>query len=269
MYTAVDRVRAAPDTRVPLSQSPDDPVRLSLRYHDVETFIVKFAPNVTRGGIFLATREPRPVGDVLRFEVRLATEELALSGEGRVSWVKDWNPKEPTRAHGMGVQFIYVDPDARPMLERLLKQKEPARRPTPLPPSVASPGALAVGPAEQTSQPLVDRRRTRPSAEDLNEFDAGVAETAIRRALERARSSSLRDEDLDALLAPETESEPTLEMALAELPRLLSGNRRNTGLFRTIGSALVAPGDTNGSTNRDTNGSVPLGGAPESAPEAS
>src|SRR6185295_17529833 len=98
-----------------------------LRYPDLETFVEKYAPNVTRGGIFLASREPRPVGDVLRFEVLLRQGGPVLSGEGRVTWVKEFNPAEPHRPYGMGVQFLYLDPDARPVLERLLKKKELSR----------------------------------------------------------------------------------------------------------------------------------------------
>ena len=87
---------------------------MRLRYPDLETFVEKYAPNVTRGGIFLASREPRPVGDVLRFEVLLRQGGPVLSGEGRVTWVKEFNPAEPHRPYGMGVQFLYVDPETRP-----------------------------------------------------------------------------------------------------------------------------------------------------------
>jgi len=46
-----------------------------LRYAAFETFIEKFAPNVTRGGLFLASRTPRPIGEEFQFEVQLAGGE--------------------------------------------------------------------------------------------------------------------------------------------------------------------------------------------------
>ena len=70
-------------------------VRVRLRYADLETFIERFAPNVTRGGIFLASRAPRPEGEVFHFEVQLADGAVALAGEGKVIWVKAFDPPSP------------------------------------------------------------------------------------------------------------------------------------------------------------------------------
>src|SRR4051812_7022438 len=67
--------------------SAPEPVRVRSRYADLDTFVERFAPNVTRGGIFLASRAPRAVGEVFPFEVQLAGGEVALSGAGKVIWV--------------------------------------------------------------------------------------------------------------------------------------------------------------------------------------
>jgi uncharacterized protein (TIGR02266 family) len=186
---------------------PEDVVRVRLRYPDLETFVEKYAPNVTRGGIFLASREPRPVGDVLRFEVLLRQGGPVLSGEGRVTWVKEFNPAEPHRPYGMGVQFLYVDPPARPVLESLLKKKELARS------------------GSQPVVPLGDRRSEprQPSApEPAALSDDELDETTMRRTIDRARLLSARTDDLEALLAADPEEEPaSLSRALADLPRLL------------------------------------------------
>jgi uncharacterized protein (TIGR02266 family) len=188
-----------------LAASPEDVVRVRLRYPDLETFIEKYAPNVTRGGIFLASREPRPVGFVLRFEVLLRQGGPVLSGEGRVTWVKEFNPAEPHRPYGMGVQFLYVDPAARPVLESLLKKKEISK---------------------SGSQPVVnnDRRAEprQPAPEPAAGSDEDLDENTMRRALDRARLLSARTDDLEALLTADPEEEPaTLASALSDLPRLL------------------------------------------------
>jgi molecular chaperone DnaK len=174
-----------------LAARPEDVVRVRLRYPDLETFIEKYAPNVTRGGIFLASREPRPVGDVLRFEVMLRQGGPVLSGEGRVTWV----------------QFLYVDPPARPVLESLLKKKEGAR-------AASQPAPAA------TERRAEQRQPTAPEGVPINEDD--VDEATMRRALDRARLLSARTDDLEALLAADPEEEPaTLSRALSDLPRLL------------------------------------------------
>jgi uncharacterized protein (TIGR02266 family) len=178
-----------------------------LRYPDLETFVEKYAPNVTRGGIFLASREPRPVGEVLRFEVLLRQGGPVLSGEGRVTWVKEFNPAEPHRPYGMGVQFLYVDPAARPVLEQLLKKKELSK----------SGSQPAVSAGERRAEP---RQPAAPEPAMMKDED--LDETTMRRALDRARLLSARTDDLEALLTADAEEEPaTLSRALSDLPRLL------------------------------------------------
>jgi uncharacterized protein (TIGR02266 family) len=185
-----------------------------LRYPDLETFVEKYAPNVTRGGIFLASREPRPVGDVLRFEVLLRQGGPVLSGEGRVTWVKEFNPAEPHRPYGMGVQFLYLDPEARPVLERLLKKKELAKS-SPQP-AVGTSAGTGGGAKTIETRPL----SSLPDAGAITEDD--LDETTMRRTIDRARSLSARTDDLDALLAPDADEGPaTLSQALADLHRLL------------------------------------------------
>ncbi len=209
----------------------DAPVRVRLRYPDVATFVERFAPNVTRGGLFIASREPRAVATVFRFELALADDTLVFSGEGRVTWVKPFNPAEPNKAHGMGVQFIYVDPDSRPILERLLQNRDPARRPTGSVPVITA----STTPPTGTATPAYARKTTREiAAKDAKDdtFDEWVEPSVLRRTLDRARLLSARTDDLDALLAPDQEEPATLSQALQELPRLLS--RRNTGLIRII-----------------------------------
>jgi uncharacterized protein (TIGR02266 family) len=190
-----------------LAARPEDVVRVRLRYPDLETFVEKYAPNVTRGGIFLASREPRPVGEVLRFEVLLRQGGPVLSGEGRVTWVKEFNPAEPHRPYGMGVQFLYVDPAARPVLDALLKKKETSR----------SGSQPAVSTTEKRAEP-----RQPVALDALVLSDDDLDENTMRRTLDRARLLSARTDDLEALLTADPEEEPaTLSRALSDLPRLL------------------------------------------------
>jgi uncharacterized protein (TIGR02266 family) len=202
-----------------LADKSEDIVRVRLRYPDLETFVEKYAPNVTRGGIFLASRDPRPVGTVLRFEVLLRQGGPVLSGEGRVTWVKEFNPAEPHRPYGMGVQFLYVDPDSRPVLERLLAKKQLTR----------SSSQPTVTPAARPDSGLHARPLPRPTpladGEAAN-FDDGLDDATLRRTLDRARVLSSRTDDLESLLGPDADEPPaTIAQALAELPRLLGARK--------------------------------------------
>jgi uncharacterized protein (TIGR02266 family) len=229
--------------------SRNTPVRVRLRYADLDTFVERFAPNVTRGGIFLASRTPRPVGEVLDFEIQLADGQVALSGEGKVIWVKDFNPAEPQKPHGMGVQFTRVAPESRETLNRLLRVKG-APRPQTQP--VHTLGAGAHPPTNGTTAAGAAARPHVDTSVDLA-AEYGVDETTLRLTMERYRLGGGRagEEEVEELLKPDRPAAPpTLAQALAELPRMLDpALRRRTGAFRTldvVGADKVAAGAPSG-----------------------
>jgi uncharacterized protein (TIGR02266 family) len=205
-------------------------VRIQLRYPDEQTFIARFAPNVTRGGIFLASRKPKPVGEVIRFEVALAQGPALLWGTGRVTWVREFNPAEPHRAHGMGVQFTFIDPECRPLLEKLLEGKGGPAQPTTT--SESAPAVRAREPISTRTTQSLSVRSEPLSAEETGET---MDDAALRRVLDRARMLAGRME-VDSLVARDDEEAPTVEQALADLPRLIYG-RRTTTAIRVVADA--------------------------------
>ena len=98
-------------------------MRIKLKYPDVETFIQKYAVNISRGGIFIATKQPKAVGTFVRFEFLLsdATTTSIIRGEGQVQWTKEYDPKQPNKAHGMGVKFSRLDAGSQAVIDRALR----------------------------------------------------------------------------------------------------------------------------------------------------
>jgi uncharacterized protein (TIGR02266 family) len=222
----VDPLGVPVDTRPAVAPNDVSPnlVRIYLRYPDEDAFVARFAANVTRGGVFLASRKPRPVGEIVRFEIGLPQGSPLLCGTGRVTWVRDFNPAEPHRAHGMGVQFTAVDPACRPLLDRLLAAKT-ASRPTPIS------GVPIVVPRQVSTASIVARGPTRsPSPEETDEW---ADDASVRRATDRARMLSGGADELESLLHRTPDESVTLEHALAELPRILSP-RRTTAAMSTV-----------------------------------
>jgi uncharacterized protein (TIGR02266 family) len=128
-------------------------MRIKLKYSDVETFIQKYAVNISRGGIFIATKTPKPVGTPLRFEFVLAVGEPGISvirGEGQVLWTREFDPNQPGKAHGMGVKFTRLDAESQAVIDRALafraahaqpaaeREEKSAPRPLPKEPTVAA-----------------------------------------------------------------------------------------------------------------------------------
>ena len=95
---------------------PPNLVRIRLRYADLDVFVEKFAPNVTRGGLFLASRNVHPVGALIDFEIQLVGGQVALAGRGKVTWVKEFDASQPSRPYGMGVQFVSIGSASRAVL---------------------------------------------------------------------------------------------------------------------------------------------------------
>ena len=213
-----------------------NPVRIRLRYPDLDGFVERFAPNVTRGGVFLASRNISPVGTIISFEILLVGGDVALAGQGKVSWVKEFNPAEPNRPYGMGVQFVSLEPASKAILARLLRAKElsaQTRRPSGPQPTVGIPSSAGNG------KPVAPPMDT--SVDLAAEY--GVDDTAIRRVIDQTWLTGARgDDDLADLLKPDPVESVTLAQALADLPRLLDSHtsrRRASGGYRPVESAVA------------------------------
>jgi uncharacterized protein (TIGR02266 family) len=104
-------------------------LRIRLKYPDTETFIQKYSSNISRGGIFISSKSPKPVGTKLRFEF-LLTDDASTSlirGEGQVIWVREQDKP------GMGLKFLQIDPDSQAIVNRALAYRAKMEQPAPEP----------------------------------------------------------------------------------------------------------------------------------------
>jgi molecular chaperone DnaK len=130
---------------------------LRLRYGSIDEFVEQFAVNVSRGGIFIRSREPKPVGTAVAFELKLATGERAFRGQGVVRWIQTERPAaHPPVAPGMGVQFTHLDEASRALVDRMVGHAEQRRGgPSPVP---------RAPPIDSTPQPARAPSPATPSA---------------------------------------------------------------------------------------------------------
>jgi hypothetical protein len=133
-----------------------------------------------------------------------------LFGTGKVSWVREFNPQEPHRAHGMGVQFLQVAPACRPMLDRLLQHK-------PQPPRHTTTGGISIS----DSHPGQEGATSQIPGELEGDPSTWIDDHAMRAAIDRARVFASRIEDVETLRTQAPEERPTLKEASVQLPRLL------------------------------------------------
>ncbi len=103
-------------------------VSLNVRYKSatVDEFIDNHAYDVSRGGIYIKTASPFPPGTLLRFEIRLASDQAVIAGVGRVVWKRDASQANADHPAGMGVKFIKLDDPSKAVIDKLVNTKADA-----------------------------------------------------------------------------------------------------------------------------------------------
>lgn len=105
---------------------------LLVAYRTVDGFITDWAVNISRGGMFINTRNPLSVGSIVRLIVSLPDAAFPFDLTGRVIRVHPHDPNSDM-APGMGIEFVDVDEEKRARLERFVERLR-AELPDALPP---------------------------------------------------------------------------------------------------------------------------------------
>lgn len=87
-------------------------------------FYLGFSENIEQGGIFVATFEPRAIGEKVLVNFKLPGGR-AVTAQGEVQWVRVYNQLTPDVAPGMGVKFINLMPSDRKAIESFIKTRAP------------------------------------------------------------------------------------------------------------------------------------------------
>ena len=102
-------------------QSPRAPLRLRVDYERMNPFFSDYTKNISKGGTFIKTSRPQPVGSRCQFAFSLPALSHPLMLEGEVAWVR--TPEEGGDGDpGMGIRFVFRDDAARRELEDLVER---------------------------------------------------------------------------------------------------------------------------------------------------
>ena len=94
---------------------------LLVAYRTVDGFITDWAVNISRGGIFINTRNPLAVGTTVRLIISLPDTAFPFDLSGKVIRVSEFdNPSN--QVPGMGIEFVDVDDEKRSRLERFVER---------------------------------------------------------------------------------------------------------------------------------------------------
>jgi len=95
------------------------PIELKVDYKKLNSFFADYTKNISKGGTFIKTKKPLPIGTRFLFKLTVPHREAPFELLGEVVWSKA-DAEEP----GMGIRFIYSSESQRvefeTMVERLM-----------------------------------------------------------------------------------------------------------------------------------------------------
>jgi type IV pilus assembly protein PilZ len=98
---------------------PRAPIELKVEYKKMNTFFADYTKNISKGGTFIKTDRPLPVGTEFLFKLSLPRRPAPFELKGSVVWTNQ--PSEVQKPEvaemGMGIRFIYRDPGERAAFE--------------------------------------------------------------------------------------------------------------------------------------------------------
>jgi uncharacterized protein (TIGR02266 family) len=101
--------------RVPLN------LLIQYRFDSFEDFISEYASDISEGGMFIRTLEPREEGTMLYLQLVLRDGSKLIEGLGRVVRV---NPPSTHADHspGMGIEFLSLDEESAALINEIVTQ---------------------------------------------------------------------------------------------------------------------------------------------------
>jgi len=95
---------------------PRIPIELRVDYPKLNAFFADYTRNISKGGTFVRTAQPLPVGTRFVFRLSVPSLEEPILLDGEVAWNRE-DGDEP----GMGIRFVYPNEEARASIERLVE----------------------------------------------------------------------------------------------------------------------------------------------------
>lgn len=123
-------------------------LRIRLPFQTETEFVERYGANIATNGIFIATRQPKPTGTQVSFELVLNDGGRLMRGDGVVleSFAEGQGPRT-----GMWVKFLKIDPKTKVLIEQALTFHG-----LPLSPPVAAPRTSVPAPRPSAPGPAAE-----------------------------------------------------------------------------------------------------------------
>ena len=99
------------------------PIELKVEYKRQNAFFADYTRNISRGGTFIRTTRPLPIGTEFVFKLYVPKLDEPLRLIGEVSWVvTESEAVDGTREPGMGIRFTYREGASKDEVERTVER---------------------------------------------------------------------------------------------------------------------------------------------------
>ena len=95
------------------------PIELKVEYKRLNTFFADYTKNISRGGTFIKTRRPLPIGTEFLFKLLVPGRDEPLTIHGEVQRIigADTADEDP----GMAIRFVYREGDPQAEIARIVE----------------------------------------------------------------------------------------------------------------------------------------------------
>jgi type IV pilus assembly protein PilZ len=104
-------------TGADLRQYPRAPIELKVDYKKMNSFFADYTKNISKGGTFIKTKKPLPVGTRFLFKLSVPKRESPFELLGEVVWSQADGDDS-----GMGIRFIYSTDQQRGDFEGVVER---------------------------------------------------------------------------------------------------------------------------------------------------
>lgn len=93
------------------------PLGLEVEFRTPGAFLVAYSSNLSKGGMFVETDNPLPMGTEVKLRFSIPGQGL-LEVQGVVAWVQAWKAGE--KSQGMGIRFEHLDAKHGEAIDRIV-----------------------------------------------------------------------------------------------------------------------------------------------------
>jgi type IV pilus assembly protein PilZ len=104
-------------------RAPRGPIRLRVDYERMNSFFADYTKNISKGGTFIKTARPLPIGTRFLFALSVPALSEPVQITGEVQWIRAETPAAagPDDEPGMGIRFVFAADEERVRFERLVQ----------------------------------------------------------------------------------------------------------------------------------------------------